>query len=226
MRTIPILAVTALSFAVTGCASLTGFTQQAVEIQAAATPVDITPIQIGQKLGVFGFCRDCPPPTEKQIYPAIDANSPDAATRALARLRAQLASDGPKTGRQGDLLFRQIPPISNGGRITDNGLQNGADVEPRWVIFALMGAPDDPTMQAEFTRVVRRFPGSSFHFFADASSLSQMDAFESLLHTVGDPKALTTTSLLQTNHRSDERLRGTLERTPSPSSVQLLIIRK
>jgi hypothetical protein len=187
-----------LAVALAACSQLPGFMQSTPEPVPPPAQLQLKPIQVVQRVGKFGYCTDCPAVTPKRVFLAVNANSDDAAERALARLRDALTKRGnggkPGTGP----LIEQIEPAA--AAMTP---KSGSKSQQRWVIFALLGDPGDHGMQKALAGVVTEFKGSSFHLLAEPGQEPQMAAFRGLLRSSGIGDGSMTSSIVQAEHRID-----------------------
>ena len=195
MRTVNVACAASMAVLLAACGQLPEFMTPKEEAPAETpapppAPMQLKPLQVVQRIGKFGFCSECPAVTQKRVFLAINANSDDAAERAMARLRDALEKRAPgaKTG-EGALIERV-------------GATSGKAKEP-WIIFALIGDPSDAAMQKALSTVVAEFKGSSFHLLAEPSQDAQLAAFQGLLRKSGVPDAMMTAAIIQAEHRVD-----------------------
>lgn len=174
------------------------------------SPIEVRAMKIAQveRTG-FAFCQDCPMATRKTLYLVLDADSDDAAARALARVR--------------DALTRRTPSRARLELVAD-GQADAEAGSVRWVMYAVAGNPRDPDLKAQLRDLVQRHPRSTYRIFGTADSSSAMAQLANELETAGVPEARLGKSVLQREHVPDEILGRSRKQDDGTARDQRLLV--
>lgn len=194
----------------------------------------------------FVFCdQNCPEPTGKMLYVAVDLAQDDPRQRVLARLRSQMAGkpaektvarsgeggEGKATKSMAALGASPTPVL----RLAPGGASSTGG---EWAMYAIEGSPDNPRVRAALAELLRATPKARFHVFAGEQRAADAQATVQALRELGVAPGSLGQFALQLTHGSDAGLAATKVEGASPAAtdprarsttgapLQLMVIKK